>query len=1052
MNNEINKQKINASALYKLITKEMVYEVKEQLLASRNKLNDSNYVVIINNEPYPPKDVIRFIANQNNYDLDDKTLKGGKANKPFEELGFLVINKKDYPVFDGTRLAPQIRKYQDTINNTEWLSKNEGYKFNFIKWFEKNVDINTLTNEEVISKINESQELYFQPNSKEKGVNFIKSIKRYNDDYVTIEDLIKIRKIINKEIPVTKENLTLSFNLLPKTSVYLNLFKPDEFTFYDSKSSPSYEFLADSKNYPKIDFKAFQFNQIYYKNIKKYLKESHLNTDVFKSLLEVDELNELHWNFITQDFLFFIANKIMMKETLQDTYDKFLYTFDFENDNWYNQLKKYSEIAQILKSNSKENKYKNYDELNQDFKSLCQDENEDFLQRYLFESDNGFSRIRNQLIENTNRKLIRDKINSEYSLINEILISSDKRETYQKIHHLIDTNKWTVITRFTRALFPFDFTSIDSYKFFNLLVKKLNDEFEIEFETKNQIDLNEQIINLIEFDDIYKAQIFFWFYTTQTYDLENLEESDVNEEINEYELANNSMKNIHPLNQILFGAPGTGKTHETKKLAVEVIENRKLDSLSREEITVLYDKYYANGQINFTTFHQSISYEDFIEGIKPQVFTDENENKTVVYDVEDGIFKKMCQLSATTNNNVIKNQNINFSKINFYKMSLGGINNLDLHNWSFENNLLLLGWGDDKDFTELSKIKDWKLFRDKFKQDFPELVEESKYVIQAVFTFQKMKIGDIVFASKGNKIIDAVGIIESEYFYDSSKEIDKYQFREVKWLATNLDIPAEKFLKVKITQASMYEFNKNDIKINELTEYFNTNETVNNNHVIIIDEINRGNVSAIFGELITLIEDTKRKGTTIVNNEAIEVELPYSKEKFSVPDNLFIIGTMNTADRSVEALDTALRRRFSFVEMKSNPDILESCHKSKGIITTNEGVTIYLIDILKKINERIEVLIDKDHQIGHSFFINVNSLDDLRVVFKNKINPLLEEYFYGNFAKIGLVLGEKFLEEIHSNKDIFAKFEYEERSFLTEKKVYQLKDPFKLNADDFGSI
>lgn len=1003
MNNEINKQKINASALYKLITKEMVYEVEEQLLASRNKLNDSNYIVIINNEPYPPKDIIRFIANQNNYELDDKTLKGGKANKPFEELGFLVINKKDYPVFDRTRLAPQIKKYQDTIDNTEWLSKNEGYKFNFIKWFEKNIDINTLTNEEVISKINESQELCFQPNSKEKGVNFIKSIKRYNDDYFTIEDLIKIRKIINKEIPITKENLTLSFNLLPKTSVYLTLFKPDEFTFYDSKSSPSYEFLADSKNYPKIDFKAFQFNQIYYKNIKKYLKESHLNTDMFKSLLEVEELNELHWNFITQDFLFFIANKIMMKETLQDTYEKFLYTFDFENDNWYNQLKKYSEIAQILKSNSKDNKYKNYDELNQDFKSLCQNENEDFLQRYLFESDNGFSRIRNQLIENTNRKLIRNKINSEYSLINEILISSDKRETYQKIHHLIDTNKWTVITRFTRALFPFDFTSIDSYKFFNLLVKKLNDEFEIEFETKNQIDLNEQIINLIEFDDIYKAQIFFWFYTTQTYDLENLEESEVNEEINEYELANNSMINIHPLNQILFGAPGTGKTHETKKLAVEIIENRKLDSLSREEITVLYDKYYANGQINFTTFHQSISYEDFIEGIKPQVFTDEKENKTVVYDVEDGIFKKMC-----------KKSNLQFDKEDVSK------------NYTFED-----AWND-------------------LLEEVNSNLEQSEFLTLKIQT-PNLGLNVIDISGRGNLVLKPIYSENAKEYTVSFDRTKKLQnaFPDLS-VIKNIDKEFREVIGGSNSTAYWAVLNYINTKINKNAKLITYKEYLP--HVIIIDEINRGNVSAIFGELITLIEDTKRRGTTTVNNEAIEVELPYSKEKFSVPDNLFIIGTMNTADRSVEALDTALRRRFSFVEMKSNPDILESCHKTKGIITTNEGVTIYLIDILKKINERIEVLIDKDHQIGHSFFINVNSLNDLRVVFKNKINPLLEEYFYGNFAKIGLVLGEDFIEETHSNKDIFAKFEYEERSFLTEKKVYQLKDPFKLNADNFGSI
>lgn len=1049
MNDEIDKQLINASELYKLITNEMVHEAISYINKNNLVLKDAaKYYLLIDEFSYPPKEVVRIIAKLNNYELNEGSLNGGQANKPFQKLGFQIINKKDYPIINGSRFQPQIRKYQEIIDNTEWLSKNEGYKFHFSKWFEENINIHNQTNDEIIAKINESQELLFQPNSKDKGVNFIKSIKRFKDDYIIANDLDKIRQIIDGNLDVTKENLTLSFNSFSKSSVYLNLFSPEYFTFYDSKSSPSYEFLSERKDYPKKDFNAFIFNQLFYKMIKRMLKDSHLDTNIFKKLLEVDELNELHWNFITQDFLFFIAEKIMKKDTLQDKYNQFLENVNLSEDDWYINLKKYSELLNIIKANSLANQYKNYKDLNDDFKLLAQDSNEDFLQRYLFESNNGFSKIRNQLIENNIREVIRKKVNNDYTLLHNVLICSDKKDAYQKIHQLIESNKWAVITRFTRALFPYDFTSIDSKKFFDLLLKKLNDDFEIEFDTKDQIDLNQQIMNLIEFEDVYNAQIFFWNYTTQTYDLDNLNDSETEGE-NEI---NNTMKNIHPLNQILYGAPGTGKTHETKKIAVEIIENEKLDHLTRDQITSRYDFYFDKGQINFTTFHQSISYEDFIEGIKPQVISDENENKSVIYDIEDGIFKKMCQLSATTNNHIIKNQNINFENLNFFKMSLGGINNLDLHNWSFENNLLVLGWGDDRDFTNLSKIKDWKLFRDQFKKDFPELVNESKYVIQAVFIFQRMKVGDIVFVSKGNKIIDAVGIVESEYFYDSTKEIDKYQFRKVKWLATNLNIPAEKFLNVKITQASMYEFNKKDVKINDLTEYFSTNKIINNNHVIIIDEINRGNVSAIFGELITLIEDTKRKGTKEVNKETIEVELPYSKTKFTVPDNLFIIGTMNTADRSVEALDTALRRRFSFIEMKSNPEVLKKFHNTNGIITTAEGYTINLIKLLEKINQRIEVLIDKDHQIGHSFFINISTLEELQLVFKNKINPLLEEYFFGNFAKIGLVLGEDFFEEAKSKGDIFAKFNYDDRSFLNEKIIYQLKDTTELKAEDFGRI
>jgi hypothetical protein len=213
-----------------------------------------------------------------------------------------------------------------------------------------------------------------------------------------------------------------------------------------------------------------------------------------------------------------------------------------------------------------------------------------------------------------------------------------------------------------------------------------------------------------------------------------------------------------------------------------------------------------------------------------------------------------------------------------------------------------------------------------------------------------------------------------------------------------------------------------------------------NKYALFIDEINRGNVANIFGELITLIEPDKRKGM----DNALSVKLPYSKSIFSVPKNLDIIGTMNTADRSVEALDTALRRRFEFVEMLPNPSLLTD--------TSCEGIN--LESLLNAINGRIEKLLDKDHQIGHSYFMsksNSLSISELRDVFKNKIMPLLQEYFYGDFGKIGLVLGEEFIEE-NEDKTIFAKFKYDDRDLIDERKVYQISDLTKLSVANFKSI
>ena len=227
-------------------------------------------------------------------------------------------------------------------------------------------------------------------------------------------------------------------------------------------------------------------------------------------------------------------------------------------------------------------------------------------------------------------------------------------------------------------------------------------------------------------------------------------------------------------------------------------------------------------------------------------------------------------------------------------------------------------------------------------------------------------------------------------------------------------------------------------KIKENNKEIDFEET--KNHVLIIDEINRGNVSAIFGELITLLEEDKRKG----NPEHTEVKLPYSGDNFSVPNNVYIIGTMNTADRSVEALDTALRRRFSFVEMQPDPKILsdEKYEKYKDVD---------LSKLLETINKRIEVLIDKDHQIGHSYFIGVQNIVDLQRTFKYKIIPLLEEYFYRDFGKIGLVLGEKFIEQTKYEEKVFAKFPYE-KDFLEDKKIYHITSFEKWDEKAFISI
>lgn len=429
----------------------------------------------------------------------------------------------------------------------------------------------------------------------------------------------------------------------------------------------------------------------------------------------------------------------------------------------------------------------------------------------------------------------------------------------------------------------------------------------------------------------------------------------------------------YPLNQILFGSPGTGKTYNTKRLAVEIIEGRKFSNSKedRDEILKLYDRYIENKQIRFTTFHQSLSYEDFIEGIKPKT-----KNERVYYEIEDGIFLKSCSQAKD-------------SWINSKSQNVGQLPFDD----AFE--MLKDEWEED------NEIK------------FPLKKEGSEYTV-------------LQFGDKSIRFKKSSGGTGHTLSINTLKEI-YYKQRDFPIKGVGIYYPA---LIDKLRSYSFPSYTKQPLK----------------NFVFIIDEINRGNVSSIFGELITLVEDDKRFGM----KEEIQVTLPYSGDSFSVPANLYIIGTMNTADRSVEALDTALRRRFSFVEMKSDPFVLRNLENG-GMIENG----IDLVKMLEIINKRIEILIDKDHQIGHSYFINVNNLSELKYTFKNKIVPLLEEYFYGDLGKIGLVLGERFIEiqDVKQNKGILSNFKaYEDVDFLTDKKLFNVRNTDYLNPIDFMSI
>lgn len=443
-------------------------------------------------------------------------------------------------------------------------------------------------------------------------------------------------------------------------------------------------------------------------------------------------------------------------------------------------------------------------------------------------------------------------------------------------------------------------------------------------------------------------------------------------------------------NTILYGPPGTGKTYNVCNKALEIIDHEKYkdimdNPLKRDEVVREFNKLKEDGLIGFCTFHQSYSYEDFVEGLR----SDRNGG----FEPKDGIFKQICESASVKAQIELPKYEFDQNQISVHKMSLGDTSSKEdnIYEYCIKNNCISLGWGENIDY---SNCNDRESIKQIFKENFPESSDNS-FDINAINRFKHIiQEGDLVIISQGNHKARAIGKITGDYYYDSNTEIRYNHFRKVEWLYNGEAIDVKRILKDKVfSQQSIYTFYNEDLKFDNIKELISEKpiENKSKNYVLIIDEINRGNISKIFGELITLIEEDKRIGE---RNE-LKVTLPYSNESFGVPNNLYIIGTMNTADRSIALLDTALRRRFDFEEYMPNEELL-----SRDV----EGINVS--KLLKTINARIEFLLDRDHTIGHAYFIKENlTFEDLVSIMKNKIIPLLQEYFYDDFEKIEMVLG-----------------------------------------------
>lgn len=498
--------------------------------------------------------------------------------------------------------------------------------------------------------------------------------------------------------------------------------------------------------------------------------------------------------------------------------------------------------------------------------------------------------------------------------------------------------------------------------------------------------------------DLWDVQGFLWV-TDERY--RGSEASDRDEE---EELPVVSQEEVAPVTQpqnlILYGPPGTGKTYSTIAKAVELCDGQAL--ADRVAVVKRYQALVERKRIAFVTFHQSYAYEDFVEGIRPKTDSEDEEATSAGISVhlQPGIFRQIAAAASGNRGKPVAAASLDRTK-QVFKMSLGRSGEEEgvrLFEDAIKGGYVVLGWGGEVDWTD-STYASFANIKARWQQDHKDAAGTDSNIKQ-IFTLRAaMNVGDLVVVSDGNRKFRAIGEITGPYKFEPS-HIGTYNHRRpVRWLWHGDESqPRELIYNKEFTQVSAYQLRPSMVNWPALEQFVGgAGETSHvgapEPFVLIIDEINRANISKVFGELITLIEPDKRLG----GDNALTVTLPYSGERFGVPSNLHIIGTMNTADRSIALLDTALRRRFEFQELMPEPDTL-------GPASDRSGVD--LISVLTGLNQRIEYLFDREHQVGHAFFMSCRTVEDVDRVMRAKVIPLLAEYFYDNWEKVRQVLGE----------------------------------------------
>ena len=450
-----------------------------------------------------------------------------------------------------------------------------------------------------------------------------------------------------------------------------------------------------------------------------------------------------------------------------------------------------------------------------------------------------------------------------------------------------------------------------------------------------------------------------------------------------------------PLNTVLYGPPGTGKTYVTASRAVEICNGGGSENKSPEEIRALYRQLIDQGQVEFVTFHESYGYEEFIEGLRPTTEkSDDDDGGRAGFrlTVEDGVLKRLAERARRRSSTTNPAKGTNNRR--FFKVGLGNPQKEpEIFGRCIEESCIRLGYGSEVNWssakfsTREAIVEHWKATID------GTITNHSKPPGYVHLLRNEMRQGDVIVVPNGVDRFRAVGEVTGDYVFDEECDGFFANRRDVRWHWINegKGEAVSTFQKQQLVSPTIHRLDPE--RPERLLSLLNANDAGTPlPHVLIIDEINRANVSKVMGELITLLEEDKREGQA---NE-VAVTLPYSGDTFTLPANLHILGTMNTADRSIALIDTALRRRFRFEEIAPHPKLLRGAKNATGID---------LPKVLSAVNRRLEYLIGRDHQIGHAWLMGAKTKTDVDDVMRRKIIPLIAEYFYDDWTKVQAVLG-----------------------------------------------